>query len=1110
MSESITLKARCVKCCFKKDDYRIFSWSPIDHNESVKLSPYFTFSTKGNDSYIDENKDYEIEIEEIAYDKRYGGTYKILSVPSMSNFDVSTLTLDQKKEILMDCTTSERIANNILEAYPDFIELILTKGKEAIDVSRIKGVGEVYLGAYARNLLEKYKYLGIIQHFKDYKFDVSDCKKLIEEYLDEEHITKEIQSNPYKVLISTLGRSFEFADRMIMELREDLKVSEMRCAYLILSVLERNEQEGSTRLNGNDLYYYIMEEYNVPELEPLIVPTAMNNDLFYYDEESKDLSIMSTYQGECKVADFVKDKIANSTQLDIDWTQYTTIDDFTMSEKQGKALEMFCKYNFMILAGYSGSGKAQPIDTIIPTPNGYKKLGDIKVGDYVYDRFGKPTKVLGVYPQGALDCYTVTLSDGRKTQCNDEHLWSYYTNRGNLCTKTLREMIDGGIKNKSINKYKIPTNKAIEYNYKELPLDPYVLGSFIGNGCCKERALTISSNDEEQVKMIADILNVEYKKNHEKNYSWGFLRNDKYVSPFNGREVKYLHTKDILPKEICCEAYQKRIPTEYKYGSIEQRYSLLQGLFDTDGYINNKAPRFNMSYCTTSKLLADDIMEVLRSLGYICSMSKDKRSLERKNIKNGHICYEINLLCDNSEKEKFFRLTRKKEIAIKAKEYKKHRNYNQISITNIKKEEYQKEMVCIYVDNDEHLYLTNDYIVTHNTTSLKGLIKLMESNGMTYTLLAPTGKASRRITESVNRQASTIHRKALRDGEISTDVLIVDEMSMTDLPTFLMMLNVIENPNIRVVLVGDPAQLMPVGIGCVFNDLINSGKVPMITLDEIFRYDTDGGIFVATNVRQGKKFFDNDIVKVHNNEYSVYNNYKFVQTDNIFDTIVEQYNKLLSKGVKPHDILCLSPFNVGDEGSYRINNAIQAEVNPPKPNEAHLDRKVDKDKTIISFRVGDKLLNKKNDYQALPYDSWKEIEQSDNMLSLDDVALTSVFNGQDGVIRELDDKKLIAQFDEELIVFDKAKLQNLLLAYCISVHASQGSEAKYVLNVVSPSHKRMLNRNLLYVADTRSKIMQIDIGDMATYNDALLIDGNAERDTWLKELMMKGEDEIEN
>ena len=360
MNESITLKARCVKCCFKKDDYRIFSWSPIDHNESVKLSTYFTFSTKGNDSYIDENKDYEIEIEEIAYDKRYGGTYKILSVPSMSSFDVSTLTLDQKKEILMDCTTSERIADNILEAYPDFIELILTKGKEAIDVSRVKGMGEVYLSAYARNLLEKYKYLGIIQHFKDYKFDVSDCKKLIEEYLDEEHIAKEIQSNPYKVLISTLGRSFEFADRMIMELREDLKVSEMRCAYLILSVLERNEaMEGDTLLDANALYNYILEEYTqAKDLEPLIVPVVTNNDLFYYDEENKTVSIMATYMAECKIADFIVNKYKNSTKLDIDYTKYTKIKDGELTEEQQNILKTFCENNITIVNAKGGTGKS--------------------------------------------------------------------------------------------------------------------------------------------------------------------------------------------------------------------------------------------------------------------------------------------------------------------------------------------------------------------------------------------------------------------------------------------------------------------------------------------------------------------------------------------------------------------------------------------------------------------------------------------------------------------------------------------------------------------------------------------------------------------------------
>ena len=743
----IKVKAKCVKCNFSNGDYRIFNWSPISTSEMLKLSKYFTFSTKGNDSYITEGNEYELELELISYDDRFGGTYSIKSCPTLTKLDLQNLTNEQKFEILMDCTSSERIANNILEAYPNFIELVLLDGKESIDTNKIKGVGEAYLNSYTRTLNEKYKYYAILNNFKEYEIDISDCKQLVSIYINEEGIRDAFKNNPYKVLISDLGRSFEKADKIIVNLFPQLKVSEMRCAYLILSVLEKNEREGSTRLNGNDLYYYILNEYNVPELEPLIVETATTNELFYYDEESKDLSIMTTYLGEKQIVDFIKDRLSRNNVLDIDWTKYTQIDDFTMSEKQATVLDLFCKNNFMILAGYSGSGK---------------------------------------------------------------------------------------------------------------------------------------------------------------------------------------------------------------------------------------------------------------------------------------------------------------------------------------------------------------------TSSVKGLIKLMEDNGLSYTLLAPTGKASMRITESVNRPSSTIHRKVLRDVSISSDVVIVDETSMVDLPTFTMLLNAIENDNVRVVLVGDNAQLLPVGIGCVFNDLINSGKVPMVMLDEIFRYDTDGGLFVATNVRQGKEFFSNkEMVKQKGNEYTICNNYKFINTENIFDTVISEYMKLINKGIKPSDILCLSPFNVGDEGSYNINNAIQIEINPPtKDNNISLGRKIDRGGNV-NFRLGDRVLNKKNDYQALPLDSYSDIEDSNGLLTEEDVALTSIFNGQDGVVRDIDEKKMVVQFEEELIVMNKTKLNNLLLGYCISVHSSQGSEAKYVINVVSPRHKRMLNRNLLYVADTRSKIMQIDIGDIGTYNDALLIDGNKERYTWLKELMLK-------
>lgn len=1088
----IKTKAKCIKCCFSNGDFRIFNWSPVYKSDDLKLSSYFTFSTKGNDSYIDEGKEYELELEEISVDSRYGGTYKIISCPSLTKLDLQSLSKTEKMEILMDCTSSQKIANNILEAYPDFIEKVLTEGKDSIDTKLIHGVGESYLNSYVRTLNEKYKYYSILQHFKEYKLDITDCKTLVEILQSEDNIEQSLKENPYKVNIEYLNRSFENADKLIMELRPDLKESEQRCAYLILSVLQRNEQDGSTRLNGNDLYYYILNEYNVPELEPLIVDVAKNNDLFYFDEESKDLSIATTYAGECLIADFAKERIKNSKKLDIDWTKYTEIDGFTMSKKQQEALELFCKYNFMILAGYSGSGKAQPIDTVIPTPNGNKKLGDIKVGDYVFDRLGNPTKVLGVYPQGIKDCYTVTLADGRQTKCNDEHLWSYYTSRGNLATKTLREMIDSGIyynecgNVKHNAKYNIPTNGAVEYKEKEYDVDPYVIGSLLGNGCCKENILTISSNDEEQIKEVARLLNSVYKKNSDKNYSWTFRFK-------NGNPI---HTKELLKKykdDMCCYSYEKKIPNEYKYGSIEQRINLLQGLFDTDGCIRNNAPRFSTTYSTSSLQLAKDVQEILFSLGYSCSIHCDNRSKKTN--------YQISVLIDNSEKQKLFRLKRKLEIAKNANEYKKHRNYDRIKIVNVEKEENPCEMVCIYVDNEEHLYLTNDYIVTHNTSSLKGIIKLMEDNGLTYTLLSPTGKASMRITESVHREASTIHRKCLKDVQISTDVVIVDETSMVDLPTFVMMLKCITNENVRVVLVGDNAQLMPVGIGCVFNDLINSGKIPMVMLDEIFRYDTNGGLFVATNVRQGKAFFDDEkMVKKNGDTYSICDNYKFIETEGIFDRLVEEYMKLIKKGVKPNDILCLSPFNVGEEGSYKINNAIQSEINPPKANDCYLSRKVNTN-TNIAFRVGDRILNKKNDYQALPLESYKAIEDSHGVLTEEDVLLTSVFNGQDGTIRELDDKKMVVQFDEELVVFNKSKLNNLLLAYCISVHSSQGSEAKYVLNVVSPNHKKMLNRNLLYVADTRAKTLQIDIGSRETYENALLIDGNAERSTWLKELL---------
>lgn len=159
-----------------------------------------------------------------------------------------------------------------------------------------------------------------------------------------------------------------------------------------------------------------------------------------------------------------------------------------------------------VITGPFGSGKAQPNSTMIPTPDGLKKLGDICPGDYVFDLHGHPTRVLNVYPQGAMDCYEVHFSDKRVAKCNDRHLWSVYTSKGNLKTITLREMIDNGLRTKDGSlKYTVPSCSPVEYSPRTYTVDPYVIGVFLGDGCCLEKPLTLSSATEDIVKEVASL-----------------------------------------------------------------------------------------------------------------------------------------------------------------------------------------------------------------------------------------------------------------------------------------------------------------------------------------------------------------------------------------------------------------------------------------------------------------------------------------------------------------------------------------------------------------------------------------------------------------------------
>ena len=366
---------------------------------------------------------------------------------------------------------------------------------------------------------------------------------------------------------------------------------------------------------------------------------------------------------------------------------------------------MFENKEVQILLANAGTGKGNWVECKVPTPQGIRRFGDLKEGDYVFDRLGFPTKILKVYPRGFMDAYKVTLSDGRSTVVSLDHLWNVY--RGvyskEIYTLELGQMLSEGVRKEDNRpnrvlgnpRFYVPSHCARQYEEKKVTVDPYVYGAFIGNGCLTSDYLEFSSDDEETVNKVALLMGFDYKKRSVHNYTWDFFK--------SGRHVR---TTDYFTKAYAKDKY---IPDCYKYNSIQTRWELLRGLFDTDGSAVLSEGRLHVSYSTISKRLAEDIKEVLNSLGIVSHIYEDKR--DSKNI-----CYNVNVNTTKENKCLLFSLTRKNRICEQASENRRH--YDRVAIRSIEKLPEKLEINCIWVDNKEHLYQCDEGIVTHNTRRL--------------------------------------------------------------------------------------------------------------------------------------------------------------------------------------------------------------------------------------------------------------------------------------------------------------------------------------------------------------------------------------------------------
>lgn len=440
--------------------------------------------------------------------------------------------------------------------------------------------------------------------------------------------------------------------------------------------------------------------------------------------------------------------------------------------------------NILCLAG-AGAGKSIPNSTMIPTPDGWKKVSEIKEGDFLFDQEGNPTKVLGVFPQGKKEVYEITFGDKRTAKCCIDHIWSVHKDtwkdKNKFKDYTLKEILEDtwekiDKRGHKSHQFSIPCSKAVKYNATEkLTIDPYLLGVFLGDGSCLEPALTLSSNDKEIVEKIQSILGCLDIYQNSANYHWTFYKNN---------EHQRVQTKEIFGKyaeNVCRYSYEKSIPEVYKLASIEDRYKLIQGLMDTDGSITKSGGRYHVSFTTTSEKLKNDFIEVMGSLGYVCTCRVDKRE---EKYTTGQ-AYEVKINIPNTEKYKLFSLSRKKKIAKECINKSQHRKYDRTTIIDIQDLGYEEEMTCFYVDNEKHLFLINDYIVTHNTACLTERIRTIIQNGcspdkivaITFTTMAAEEMKKRLGDIAEGAFIGTIHSYAnsicIANG-ISTEKYLAD------------------------------------------------------------------------------------------------------------------------------------------------------------------------------------------------------------------------------------------------------------------------------------------------------------------------------------------------
>jgi replicative DNA helicase len=389
----------------------------------------------------------------------------------------------------------------------------------------------------------------------------------------------------------------------------------------------------------------------------------------------------------------------------------------------------------MYVGGRPSMGKAQPLNAMVLTHFGWRPMGDLAVGDGLASIDGQPSQVTGVFPQGVKQIYRVTFSDGRSTECCGEHLWKVryrdWPEDRVLSTDKLREMLT---RQRYKGRLSIDRINGEWGEHRDVRIDPWLLGILIGDGCLCKRSIYVTSKDPEIVERVASLLPSGVSVVHVGRYDYRLSTGRKGVSN---------PLKDALRDMglVGTQSHNKFIPDAYQMLDRESRLALLQGLMDSDGW----AEKHNViRFSTASERLAADVCRLVRSLGGICSIRERSVSYSYKGEKKaGKASFTCRIRLDDGSEA--FTLQRKRERC-STRSYQRTVRLSIASIEPTRTAEAQ----CISVSHPSHLYVTDGFVVTHNTALSLRLALGAAENGHGTALISLEMRSSELATRAMS------------------------------------------------------------------------------------------------------------------------------------------------------------------------------------------------------------------------------------------------------------------------------------------------------------------------------------------------------------------------